>query len=112
MKKALIDRRSKIAISRGLVISKTMGSKAEESLRLLMVKALPGLRKSQLTFTQISDMISWTSDVSHSVSVDDFRMIDALNVVYEAWSESWEKESREEFLRHYAYALDRVISQL
>jgi hypothetical protein len=112
VKKVLIDRRKEIPDS-GMVINfGSMPVNSEESLRSLMVIAVPKLRRSQLKYFEISDMLIWISDVSLAVSIDDFRMIDALNVVYEVWPEFWEKDNREKFLKSYSFALDSLIAQL
>lgn len=112
VKMALILRRQEIASTSTQSVADTPPINVEESLRQLMVKAVPGLRKSRLTAAQVSYMINWVEDITRVVSAEDIRMIDALNVVYESWPESWEEYNRDKFLKYYAYALDRMISQI
>ena len=83
----------------------------EESLRRLCVSFLPKLRRAVATAEQVTQALSDANQLSLGVTKQDYRPIDALNLLFESWPPEHHPAAREIFLSAYAYGLDRILDK-
>ena len=84
----------------------------EEILRITMVQLLPKLRRNNLNRNNITQIINYFYVISMHCDCNDLRFIDAFNLFYEAWEESYKPSERCNFIDIYAYFLKKCIKSL